>query len=176
MKRPFWMHQAVEYILGIVLVAQGLQVPKASEAVIPAVSGVLILVNAAIVRGGALSAFRIVSRAMHRILDLVVLAVVVVLAVQPWLPVDSGARLVMLAIAAVMGFVWWQSSFVEKTPRGRGASGAGASGESEGAADRSSQVGRIAGRLVGDGINATKRAAAKRSAGRGEPGQPGEGR
>jgi len=171
------MHQAVEYILGIVLVAQGLQVPKASEAVIPAVSGVLILVNAAIVRGGALSAFRIVSRAMHRILDLVVLAVVVVLAVQPWLPVDSGARLVMLAIAAVMGFVWWQSSFVEKVRRGRGASGAGASDESgESAVDRSSHVGRMAGRLVGDGINATKRAAAKRSAGRGEPGEPGDGR
>jgi hypothetical protein len=26
-KRPFWMHQLVEYVLGIVLIAQGLQSP-----------------------------------------------------------------------------------------------------------------------------------------------------
>ena len=142
--------------------------PKASEATIPAIAGVLILLNAAIVRGGALSAFRLVSRATHRILDTVVIAVVALLALQPWWPLDPGVRLIMLAIAALMAFVWWRSSFAEKVPRNRAGgastSGSGGSGSDAtgGAADRSTQVGRTAGRWVGDGINATKRAAAKR--------------
>lgn len=150
------MHQVVEYILGIILVAQGLQVPRASEAVIPAAAGVLILLNAATVRGGALSAFRLFSRATHRILDLVVLVVVVLMAVQPWRTLDASVRTIMLAIAVVMGFVWWRSSFAERVPRTRVA------GTADDTADRSAQVGRMAGRWVGDGINATKRAAAKR--------------
>ena len=47
-KRPFWLHQAAEYLLGAVLIAQGLQSPTPA---VPAVAGGLIMANAAIVRG-----------------------------------------------------------------------------------------------------------------------------
>jgi len=138
------MHQAVEYMLGGVLIAQGLQSPAP---VAPSVAGLLVLANACTVRDGALSAFRLVSRAAHRIIDVVVIATVVLLAVQPWIEVDSGARIVMIALAAVMGFVWWQSSFAEKQRREAMIAEGG----------RSTEIGRRAGRLVGDGINAAKR-------------------
>ncbi len=141
------MHQLVEYVLGMVLVAQGLQSPTP---VAPAVAGGLIVVNAAIVRGAPLSAFRLLRRAQHRALDLVVLAAVLVLALQPWMAVESGARLVMVGVAAVMGVVWWNSSFAERAPRSRRP--VGAPGEARG-----TEVGRLAGRLVGDGINAARR-------------------
>ena len=143
-KRPFWMHQAVEYLLGGILVAQGLQSP---DPLVPTLAGVLVLANACTVRDGALSAFRLLSRATHRILDVIVIAAVLVLAVQPWLTVDSGARIVMVGIAAVMAFVWWQSSFAEKAKREAMIAEGG----------RSTDIGRRAGRLVGDGINAARR-------------------
>lgn len=145
------MHQIVEYLLGGALVAQGLQSP---EPVAPALAGLLVLANAATVRGAALSAFRVVSRRVHRVLDLVVIAAVVVLAVQPWIDVDDGSRLVMLGIAAVLGFVWWRSSFAERV---RPSVATGADGD-----DRGVRMGRAAGRFVGDGINAVKRTAARR--------------
>jgi hypothetical protein len=152
-KRPFWMHQLVEYLFGGVLVAQGLQSPAP---LLPSVAGLLVLLNASTVRGGGLSAFRLVSRSVHRLLDLVVIGTIVVAAVQPWIEVDAGARLVMVAIAVVLAFVWWQSSFAEKVARQARAEAAIAEG------DRSVEIGRRAGRLVGDGINLAKRSAANR--------------
>ena len=52
--RPFWIHQAAEYLIGIALVAQGLQSPKP---LVPCVVGALVILNAA-VSIGPLGAFR----------------------------------------------------------------------------------------------------------------------
>ena len=143
--RPFWMHQLIEYILGAVLVAQGVQSPSPA---LPAAAGGLVMINAAMVRG-PLAAFRVMSRRVHRVADLAVMGVIVVAAVQPWIAVDAGARLVMLGITAALAFVWWQTSFAEQASRGRAAIG------TEGG--RSTEIGRLAGRAVGDGINVAKR-------------------
>jgi hypothetical protein len=142
--RPFWMHQIAEYLLGGVLVAQGLQSPTP---VLPAIAGGLIMVNAAVVRG-PMSAFRMVGRQTHRVLDLVVIAVVLVAAVQPAIDVESSARAVMAIIAVVMAFIWWQTNFTEKV-RNRAPISA-----NDG---RSTEVGRLAGRAVGDGVNMVRR-------------------
>ncbi len=144
-KRPFWMHQLVEYVLGVVLIAQGLQSPTPAA---PAIAGGLVVVNAAIVRG-PLSAFRVLSRRQHRFADILVIAGVVALAVQPVLDVDPTVRIVMATIAAVMVFVWLQSNFTEKQRRDR------APITAEGG--RGTEVGRLAGRALGDGINAARR-------------------
>jgi len=141
------MHQFVEYILGGVLVAQGLQCPTPA---MPALAGGLIMANAAIVRG-PLAAFRLVSRSVHRVLDVVVMAVIVLLGVQPWVSVEGSTRMIMVAIAGVMAFIWWQSSFAEKTVRYPGRAKITAEG------GRGVEVGRMAGRAMGDGINAAKR-------------------
>jgi hypothetical protein len=111
--RPFWLHQLVEYILGITLVSQALQSPTPA---VPAVAGGAMLVNAAVARG-PLSAFRLVGRRVHRTLDVVVMALTAGLAVQPWIGIDPGARIIMLGIAAVHAFVWWQSDLSEPAPR-----------------------------------------------------------
>lgn len=142
-KRPFWLHQVAEYLLGGVLVAQGLQSPTPT---LPAVAGALVMVNAAIVRG-PLAAFRLVDRQVHRLLDLVVIGAVVAMAVQPWADVEGSTRVIMAAIAAVMAVVWSQSSFADRSRR----QPVDASG------GRSTELGRLAGRAVGDTINTARR-------------------
>lgn len=171
--RPFWLHQLVEYILGITLVSQALQSPTPA---VPAIAGAVMLVNAAIVRG-PLAAFRLVGRRTHRLADLGVIGLTVLLAVQPWVAIDAGARLIMVFIAAVQGFVWWQSDLAEPAPRAPRAAGTRSpvpsapspspspspsppvspSPSSGAGSDRSTQVGRAAGRAVGSGVRAVRR-------------------
>lgn len=141
------MHQVVEYALGGVLVAQGLQSPTPA---VPSIAGGLIMANAAIARG-PLAAFRVVTRTQHRFLDLLVMAVVLVASVQPWVSVEGSTRVVMAVIVGVMAFVWWQSNFAEKVQKHPGRAPITVAG------GRGVEVGRLAGRAMGDGINAARR-------------------
>ena len=93
-KRPFWMHQLVEYILGGALVASGLQSPYP---VLPSVLGGIIMMNAAMTKG-ALAAFNVLNRRIHRLIDPVIILLVVLSAVRPWAKVDDGTRVIILGI------------------------------------------------------------------------------
>ncbi|MEX0847702.1 MAG: hypothetical protein WD023_07975 [Ilumatobacteraceae bacterium] len=154
MKRPFWIHQVAEYIVGLLLVAQGLQSPAPLA---PSVAGGLVVINAAIVRGAPLSAFRLVSRSVHRVLDIVVLGIIVVLIVQPWIEVIPADRLIMGGIVVVLGFVWLNSNFAEKPPKAPRAAVVASGTAAPNDVGVGAGVGRKAGRLVGNGINAAKR-------------------
>lgn len=151
-KRPFWMHQLVEYILGGAMVAVGMQSPKP---IVPSVLGGVILFYAASTRG-ALSAFRLLDRRLHRWFDPVFILVTIVAAVQPWVGVRNDTRTVMVAIAVVWVVVWLGSSFAEKPQREKGTGGGGG--------DRATEIGKKAGRAVGTGVNMMKAAKAKRDA------------
>jgi hypothetical protein len=133
--RPFWLHQAAEYLVGLVLVAMGLQ---SLEPAVATVAGGIVLLNAALV-DGPLGAFRLFSRRGHRIADVVVIALLVVTAVLPWLDVDATTRLLLAAAAAVLGVVWWNSAF-ERRPKP----------SPDQRVDRSEALGRSAGRLAGN--------------------------
>lgn len=161
-KRPFWMHQLVEYILGGALVASGLQSPTP---LVPAVLGGVIMLHAAITKG-ALAAFRVIDRRLHRVLDPFVIGLCVVGGVQPWVSVESSTRAIVLGIAVVHLVVFLGSSFTERTkapkaaggaaPGGGGPAKAPASAPAPGA-DRSTDLGRTAGRVVGAGVNAVRK-------------------
>ncbi len=153
-QRPFWMHQVVEYILGIALVMTAVQQP---EPTIPAVMGVAVLLNAAIAIGPA-GAFRLVPRKLHKHMDLVVIAMLLFAAIQPWLSVDATGRMIMFGIAIVMFFIWFHSDFTDRADR-KAAKAAKATQSSD--ADRtardSAAIGKTAGRYVGHGVNSLKR-------------------
>jgi hypothetical protein len=144
-KRPFWMHQLVEYLLGGALVASGAQ---SHTPLVPAVLGTVILVHAAITRG-ALSAFRVLDRRVHRVSDPVLILLCVAGALQPWISVASPTRLIVLLIAGAMLIVYLTSSFHERQRKVRAPSRA--------SGDRSTDLGRAAGRMVGTGVNAARR-------------------
>ncbi|MET0144878.1 MAG: hypothetical protein ABW328_08855 [Ilumatobacteraceae bacterium] len=135
--RPFWLHQAAEYLIGMVIVAMGLQ---SLEPAVPTIAGGLVIVNAAVV-DGPIGAFRLFSRRAHRIADLVVIAVLVVLAVLPFLNVDNASRVMMVVAAAILAVIWWNSSFTTRRTRVPGDDGT--------RVDRSEAFGRSAGRAVG---------------------------
>ena len=116
--RPFWLHQVAEYLIGLALVAMGLQSP---DPLVPTVAGGLIVINAAMV-DGPLGAFRAVSRRTHRTIDLVLIIGLVVAAVLPW-GVDNASRIMMLIVAAVLAVVWWNSAFTRRAPADPGPPG-----------------------------------------------------
>jgi hypothetical protein len=154
-QRPFWMHQVVEYLIGIVLVGASFEAP---EPAVPAVMGVVVIANAAIARGPA-SAYPLVGRRVHRWLDVVVMLLLVAAMFQPAFDVDSTGRLLLGAIAFVMFFIWLNSDFSEKAPRKQAEQQQQKKTErgERRARPESEEIGKKAGRAVGDGVNAAKR-------------------
>lgn len=129
-------------MLGLALVGAGLQGPAPT---FPVLAGGLIVVNAAVV-SGPIGAFRLVSRPLHRILDVIVILAIVAAALMPFLDIDNGSRLTMVVIAAIMGFVWSSTNFdtrAETVSRRNAAAGHARSRYDP------ETIGRTAGRLVG---------------------------
>lgn len=166
-KRPFWMHQLVEYILGGGLVAIGTQ---SLTPIVPSALGALLLVYAACTKS-PVAAFRLLSRRVHRFVDPLMIAVLVFGAVQPWVEVDAASQVAIGGVAFVYLVVWIQSSYAERVPRSeRAASRASSSGPTAvgsatagaAGADRSTEMGRSMGRLVGRGVAAARDAATRR--------------
>jgi hypothetical protein len=125
-------------VIGIMLVTAGLQTPEPAA---PSLLGALIVANAATVKG-PLSAFDVIPRRIHRLIDPVIFGLVLLTAALPVFDIDGGTRFVIGAVGVVLAFVWWYSSY---DPPVRSSAG-----EQLGA-------GQIAGRLAGRGVNAWRR-------------------
>lgn len=146
-KRQFWLHQLAEYVVGLALVATGLQSP---EPAVPALLGGLIVMNAAIVEG-PLAAFRLVGKRTHQVLDWVVIGVVAAGVVLPF--ADVATRLTMVAFLGVLVVIALQTNY-GTTPATRFAA---AASEASTSGDRAEELGRWAGRWTGKGVNAVRR-------------------
>ena len=146
-RRPFWTHQLVEYLLGIGLISAAVQMPQPA---VPAVLGLLIILNAAVAKGAA-GAFRLAGKRAHKYLDVVVMLLLVAGAVQPWVSIDNTSRLLLGGIAFVLWFVWFHTDFTDKVPRAERTTAT----DSE--RPTSEDIGRGAGRAVGGGVNSLKR-------------------
>jgi uncharacterized membrane protein YhaH (DUF805 family) len=166
-KRPFWMHQLVEYILGGGLVAIGTQ---SLTPIVPSALGAVMLVYAACTKS-PVAAFRLLSRRVHRYVDPLLIALLVFGAVQPWIDVDAASQVAIGGVAFVYLVVWIQSSYAERTPRSERAAarpattataGSVGTGAESATADRSTEMGRSMGRLVGRGYAAARDAAGRR--------------
>jgi hypothetical protein len=143
--RPFWMHQVVEYLIGAVFVSVGF---GSLTPAIPALLGALVMINAAIAIGPA-SAFGLLPRRVHRLLDLVVIGLVVGAVVQPWFDLDATTRLVVAMLGVVLAFVWWNTDFATKEER--------AERRQRGVPADAEQLGRSAGRSAAQTYLAAKR-------------------
>lgn len=133
--RPFWLHQGAEYLLGLVLVGQGVQSPTPTW---PALAGGLVVLNAALV-DGPLGAFRAVSRRLHRWLDVIVIAALVAVAALPFLDIDNTSRLLLAGVAVILAARWWTTRFekvVVTRREGRVGDAAGFAGRLVGSAAR----------------------------------------
>lgn len=147
-RRPFWTHQVVEYFLGIALISAAIQMPQPA---VPALLGLLIILNAAIAKGAA-GAFRLAGKRVHKQLDVVVMFALIGGAVQPWVSMDNTSRLLLVAVAFVLWFVWFHTDFIETVPRAERKAA-----KAEAPRATSEDIGRGAGRMVGGGVNSLKR-------------------
>ena len=146
-QRPFWTHQLIEYLLGIGLISAAIQMPQPA---VPAVLGLVVILNAAITKGAA-GAFRLAGKRVHKQLDVVVMLLLIAGAAQPWVSVDNTSRLLLVGVAFVLWFVWFHTDFTEKVSRSE------RKATSEVGRPSSEDIGRGAGRVVGGGVNSLKR-------------------
>ncbi|MEZ5297072.1 MAG: hypothetical protein R2697_12590 [Ilumatobacteraceae bacterium] len=112
-QRPFWIHQFVEYVIGLALIVFGFQ---DTHPTVPAVVGIVVMLNAAVVRG-PFGAFRLIGRKLHRWVDLVVMAFLVFAAVQPWVEMSSLGRLALIGIVIPLAFSWWYTDWTDRAER-----------------------------------------------------------
>jgi hypothetical protein len=136
---PFSIHQLVEYLIGLGLIASAVQ---GSTSPVPILFGAAVLISAA-VTDGPLAGWKGVSRPVHRVVDIVLAVVALVLAVLPWSGADLGGRAALLIAAALLGFLILRTSYAPKpvrAPRDRGA--------------LAEDLGRSAGRVVGRSLRA----------------------
>jgi hypothetical protein len=145
--RPFWIHQLTEYLIGIALIAQGLQ---ERDPLVPAIAGVAVLGNASIAHG-PLGAFKWVGRGLHRWFDLAVMAGILVAALQPWFEVPTGGRATMLLMLVPLGFLWFYTDWAERRSRKER--------RVDRASVKSEDIGRSAGRMAGNAFKAIKKKA-----------------
>lgn len=147
-KRPFWMHQLVEYILGGAMAYSGLMSPTP---LVPAICGGLIVLNAALTKS-SIGAFRAYGRNLHRIFDIAIICLCLIAVGQPWIELDDGTRIVILAITTVHIVVFFGSDYTEKKKAPKPTSTADLP-----TGDRSTELGRTAGRVVGSGVNTIRK-------------------
>jgi hypothetical protein len=142
-KRGFWAHQLVEYLLGIGAIATGAQSPKP---LFPCIAGGLLLLNGASTEG-PLAAFKLIPRRLHRFGDIVVVLFMVIAALVAGDSIDSSGRVVLLGLAGVHTFVTLRTDYSKRAPR---------EPKERGAPD-SEEIGRMAGHLSGKAYNAVRR-------------------
>ena len=138
MKRGFWMHQFVEYLLGLGAIATGAQSP---QPLFPCLAGALLLLNAASTEG-PLSAFRLIPRKYHRLGDDLLIAAMLLMAIFGGSHIDSNGRVVLFGLALALAFITWRTDYSSKQKRQPGTGG-----------DRSVAIGKSAGRMSGNLVN-----------------------
>jgi hypothetical protein len=135
----FWVHQAVEYLLAAALMSQALQSPRP---IVIGTAGILLLLLAAS-GDGPLRAIGPLPRSLHRTLDWVMVGGLLVSGVVFWSALDFIGVFVLLGTAAALAVVTTQTDYRPKPKRAP-----------RGPAPSSEEVGRRAGRMVGDGVRA----------------------
>jgi hypothetical protein len=140
-QRPFWIHQLVEYLIGMMLIGFAF---RSLEPAVPAVMGIVIILNAAVAIGGA-GAFRLIPRKLHKKLDVVVMLLLLAAAFQPWISVDNTSRLLLGALSFVLWFIWFHTDFTTRAER-----------KADTPRATSEEIGRTAGRMIGNGVNSVR--------------------
>ena len=106
--RGFWLHQFVEYFIsgGLVMMSAQLKEPA-----IPAAMGLIMLVNTAIT-DGLLSAFKWISRGVHRVIDWLIIIACLVLSFVA--DIETNGRLALLGVGVVLGVIVLGTNFAKR--------------------------------------------------------------
>ncbi len=109
--RGFWLHQIVEYLIAAALILTSAQ---SEYSLITAAYGVALLINVTVV-DGPLSAYKIISRQVHRVIDwLYVVALVVGASL---LEIDQSTRMTLVGVAIALVLIALTTNYTKKVFR-----------------------------------------------------------
>ncbi|MEO5975173.1 MAG: hypothetical protein ABIQ38_08245 [Ilumatobacteraceae bacterium] len=106
--RGFWLHQLVEYVIAILMIVMSAQI---REPLLPVLFGIALLLNVA-VADGSLSAFKLLSRGMHRLIDWLIIIGCLVSAVTT--DVGVSGRLALFGAGLVLAVVSLGTNFAKR--------------------------------------------------------------
>jgi hypothetical protein len=109
-KLPFWIHQIAEYGIALVTASAG---ARTSKPVYPIVAAVVILVLAA-TADGPFAAFRTTSRKTHRIADLSVAGVLIVVGLALRSVMGPASSTVVAGVGVLLAALSWRTSYRPK--------------------------------------------------------------
>ena len=144
-QRGFWLHQLFEYLIAVACAMVAYQSPTPTPLVVAAFA---IGINAAVSKG-ALGAFQWIPKRVHRLVDIAIVVMMLVIAVV--MDADALTRVVVVLLAVVLAILVLGTNFAEKTARSAGSTPA-----SEVGSERSEEWGRKAGRIAGRVGRATR--------------------
>jgi hypothetical protein len=160
-KLPFWVHQVVEYGIGVLLAYQAIHSPRP---VVPLLAGLAVIALAATADGPA-AAWHVVPRRVHRVCDVIVAVGLVAVAIVFGHQAGTAGQIMLLVGALALAALLLRSDYRPrpvKAARPTPAAGTPPSGSVTAEA-----VGRAAGRVVGRGVQAYRqRSQGKNDAGR----------
>jgi hypothetical protein len=153
-KLAFWSHQAVEYLLGVLIVSQAIQGPSA---LFPVIAGSLVVLLGA-TSDGPLAAFKLVPRQYHHWCDLAVTVLLVVGGVLLRDEMNEIGLVFVFGTAVALVALMLRTDYSRKVTRAerRAALAQAADPAAPVSSSPGEQVGRLAGRWTAKGVKAVQ--------------------
>lgn len=109
--RGFWLHQIVEYLIAAALILMSAQ---SDYPIVTSAFGIALLINVTIT-DGPLSAYKIISRLVHRIIDW--LYVIALLVGSIALDIDQSTRTTLFGVAIALVVIALSTNYTKKVFR-----------------------------------------------------------
>ena len=109
--RGFWLHQIVEYLISAALILMSAQ---SDYPLVYSAFGVALLINVTIT-DGPLSAYKIISRLVHRVIDWLYVVALIVGAIA--LDIDQSTRTTLFGVAIALVVIALSTNYTKKVFR-----------------------------------------------------------
>ena len=109
--RGFWLHQIVEYLIAAALILMSAQ---SEYPIVTSAFGIALLINVTIT-DGPLSAYKIISRKVHRIIDWLYVVALIVGSLS--LDIDQSTRTTLFGVAVALVVIALSTNYTKKVFR-----------------------------------------------------------
>ncbi len=109
--RGFWLHQIVEYLIAAALILMSAQ---SEYPIVTSAFGIALLINVTIT-DGPLSAYKIISRQVHRIIDWLYVVALIVGSLS--LDIDQSTRTTLFGVAVALVVIALSTNYTKKVFR-----------------------------------------------------------
>ena len=106
--RGFWLHQIVEYLIAAALILMSAQ---SEYPIVTSAFGITLLINVTIT-DGPLSAYKIISRQVHRIIDWLYVVALIVGAIA--LDIDQSTRTTLFGVAIALVVIALTTNYTKR--------------------------------------------------------------